>query len=237
VKKDIKTGVIFVAANPLDAEYFFRFTSQRIEVLTPSFSYLPKLELQPMGACLLPLLIDRADQSEKRGVLEVNERLENQVVSLRREYSCYSFETIAKHSAVIFFPYSAYSISLSELIQLGIPVLIPSDSWMIRNNLLVDVRLYPLYGREGVIRRGDQILATDGSLNSCSDKEFQQWLEYASWNLEENKLSIFRWENLDELESLVTNVPKVNLTDVDLRNQNTRQRFLDFIEEISSNFA
>jgi hypothetical protein len=170
-------------------------------------------------------------------VVDVTRRLENQVVSLSKTYAWYNFEKIAEHSAVIVFPYSAYSISLAELIQLGLPLIIPSDSWMIRNNMLVDVRLYPLYGREKIIRRGDQVLAPSGSLNSCSDKEFEEWLQLAIWNLKENKVSIFRWNDLDELESLITRVPIVDLDHVNLRNTNTRQNFLDFIAEMSKDFA
>lgn len=232
VISDYDNGVTFFASNSLDAEYFFQFTRRRIPVVLPWFAYLPDFQKGKEVRTEKPLVVVSPNQESKKEILELKKILGESVIFLGEVYDWYNFETLQNHKAAIIFPYSAYSISLSEFIQVGIPVFIPSDSWLIRNGFLNDVRLFPMYGEEERIRKGDLELVKGPTLNTSSEGEFEDWMKFAAWNHDENKLGIFRWDNFAQLEALVSDVPEIDRPGI-LQNTNTKRRALvNFIQSL-----
>lgn len=230
VISDFDNGVTFVASNSLDAEYFFQFTRRRITVVLPWFAYLPDFQKGHEVGTKKPLVVVSPNQERRQEIVDLKKILGESVFSLGEVYGWYNFETLRNHKAVIIFPYSVYSISLSEFIQLGIPIFIPSDSWLVRNGFLEDVRLFPIYGEEGQIRKGDVKLVSGTTLNTSSEEEFEEWMKFAAWNQDQNKLGIFRWDNLAQLEALVSDVPEIDMNGI-LQNTKVKRRALvNFIQ-------
>jgi hypothetical protein len=59
-----------------------------------------------------------------------------------------SVEEIAKSGAVINMPYSAWSASEYEFHAMGLPLFVPDDNLIIKNNIMDDRALSPLYAEE-----------------------------------------------------------------------------------------
>jgi hypothetical protein len=76
------------------------------------------------------------------------------------------------------------------------PILMPTDRWLLANGGLDDVQLYPLYGNQ------DDVLAYErqGGPNDPSIDARLKWGQYAYWRSCPN---IYYWDNLDELGDLL----------------------------------
>jgi len=204
VKDDHQRGsVTFVAANPLDAEYFFHYSGIQIETLLPSNGYLKPKVCNLQSAPGEIIIASHHIRSDNLGFREIQSKFSGKLPYLRDLYPKYSWEEILQHRALVYVPYSAYSISLMEYLNLGFTLLVPTDRWLIEHGLLNDVRLYPLYASQNEVEIGESLLSPGASLNEGDDEILFEWMKLAIWNLDCYQNRVKRWDSLAELEQLI----------------------------------
>ncbi len=197
----VSNKISVVSSNTFDAEYIKYFTGMSPKVLEPRALYAQSKEtvagrrteilLMPAG---LPLASDALSQ-----VLGISPA----IVPLRSLYPSYSLDDLRAHSAAILIPYSVYSITLVELMEIGITLFIPSARWLIKNDLFNDVQLFPLYADEHQIRQfHPDSGASDGRGPNESDSEIRQmWANHSYWI---GKPNVHIWDSPEELKSLLS---------------------------------
>ncbi|MDD9858043.1 MAG: hypothetical protein OXU96_08375 [Gammaproteobacteria bacterium] len=65
---------------------------------------------------------------------------------IRRLYPHYGLEDLAKHPAVVLFPYSAYSISMAELYEMNMPFFVPSVELLLKHRMPQEVMAHRHFG-------------------------------------------------------------------------------------------
>lgn len=188
VRRDALSGnVTFVAAHNFDAAYFEYYTHVPIPTVLPALVG----DLAPFTGerevIIGPSHLD-ASAEPVRAISSLN------LKTIRQTYPRYDFADLARHKAAVVLPYSTYSQSVLELSDLGLPLLIPSDEWLLANGGLNDVRLAPLYTSE---EDGAEVA---GSPNSPLLEDRLFWAKYAHWNDIPN---VYRWNDIEELRALV----------------------------------
>lgn len=219
-----------VSSNRFDAEYIKYYTGMTPAVLEPRALYIqwkvpqiasrPEILLMPSG---LPLASD--------GIREVL-GISQEIAPLRTIYPRYSLEDLRAHGAAIFIPYSVYSITLVELIEMGTTLFIPSARWLIDNELLNDVQLFPLYADANQIREfHPDDVDFDGGGPNDPDREIRlKWSDHAYWK---NKTNVHIWDTPEELGRLVSGFLKKSQLR-DLPRNSELQEWRDLVSEISS---
>lgn len=205
IAADIGHGrVIAYAANHFDQAYFRFYTGIDLPRLDPHFPYLQEarkrlaasgptrpvmfgpahlsLESEPATSYLEPLLAAPP--------------LGDGLRTIRQTYSHYAFEDLATHAGIVTIPYSIYSISMSELAAIGLPILMPSDDLLLELGVLHDVQLYPHYGRAEEVRRFHAGGAGDPNVELTAE-----WLAKSSWHDFPNYLP---FRSMEEARSMVT---------------------------------
>lgn len=181
--------VTFVAAHTFDAAYFEYYTHVAIPTVFPALiGDLPAFN--PSREVIIGPSHLEAHSEPVRAINGLSMGLK----TIRQTYPNYELADLASHRAAIVLPYSTYSQSVLELSDLGLPLLIPSDRWLLANGGLNDVRLAPLYTSE---EDGREIA---GSPNSPELDDRLFWAKYAHWN---DLPNVYRWNDLDELRALV----------------------------------
>lgn len=192
--KDITSGkVLAIASNEYDQQYVRFYTGLTIPLVKPVPHHaLTENRLAKRSTFLLGptnLNLDRPVISE------VLSQVPN-LISVRVQYSNFTFEDLSSHQGIVVLPYSIYSISLVEYEFLDIPIFIPSDRWLIENGFLDDVCLFPLYGN----RREIQSYEGDRFINGPNSNEISTWLKFAYWK---NTNNTFVWDSIEELQHLL----------------------------------
>lgn len=199
VKHDLELGKTkFVAANQYDAKYFEYYTKTIIPVIDIQTSYVIKSENFPK----LPVLIGPSHVSSDMAFVREIKRVIPNVQTIKESYSTYTHEQLSLHKAFILLPYSTYSISLLELSNLGAPILVPSDDFLLKLGLLNDVMLFPLYGSQEEIRRFEESCNSNNPGPNCDCSPCRKyWLQFAFWKTLPN---IVYWDSLTELATIVS---------------------------------
>lgn len=192
--RDLKSGkIIAIASNRYDQEYIRFYTGISVPLIKPAPHHVV-----PSGA-------SHKEQSHLLGPTNVN--LESPAVKhllrdirdltpLRSIYPNFDFKDLSQHPGIVLLPYSIYSISLVEYEFLGIPIFVPSDRWLMENNILDDVQLFPLYGRRAEI----QEYSADRVTSSPNSDGLDSWLDFAYWK---DIAGTVIWDSIDELSSLL----------------------------------
>jgi hypothetical protein len=102
---------------------------------------------------------------------------------IKNQYKNANIEKILSHPAVIIIPYSAFSISMVEIVQSGVPVIVPANSLLIDE--MNDVRLSPIYADKNQVEYLDSKhtkLKNIKSPNSHSHQAQNTWLNFMYFN-------------------------------------------------------
>ena len=123
-------------------------------------------------------------------------------------YPNYSYSDLVNHKAVVLFPYSAFSISMVELYELGIPMFVPSPRLVVEHTLMKDAALYPYYTSQENMHKFD-IAHPDSphrySPNSYNKDDMLYWQQFTFFNTRKH---IIYWDTVDDLFT------KLNTTDL-----------------------
>jgi hypothetical protein len=190
VHRDALSGkVTFVAAHTYDAAYFEYYTHIPIRTVFPAL-----VEDLPPFTGKGEVIIGPSHLEASSQPLRALNGIGGQIKTIRQHYPHYQLTDLANHRAAIVLPYSTYSQSVLELSDLGLPLLIPSDQWLLDNGGLNDVRLAPLYTSD---EDGNEI---EGSPNSALRQDRLKWIRYAHWN---DLPNVYRWNDINELRALI----------------------------------
>jgi hypothetical protein len=222
-----------VSSNNFDAEYIEYFTGMRPVVLEPRALYARATQAQTVSRSEI-LLMPSGLPLGSAAIGEVL-KISKEIVPLRSLYPSYSLDDLRAHRAVILIPYSVYSITLVELMELGIALFIPSARWLIENDLFNDVQLFPLYADEHQIRQfPPDSSASDGRGPNESDTEIRQiWANHSYWL---NKPNVHVWDSPEELKSLMSSF-LLNPHDVVRIQDSESLAWKNFLSEISSSVS
>jgi hypothetical protein len=114
-----------------------------------------------------------------------------------------------------------------ELSRLGVSLLIPSDDFLLANDLLIDVTLFPIYGTKQDIGEYEQICSVEKPAPNCDCYTCRKfWLQFAFWkslsnvvywnSISELKLLVEKLNNGYELtETLMTSITKIYVSEID----------------------
>lgn len=122
---------------------------------------------------------------------------------IKNLYPHTNFINIVNHPAVLLFPYSAFSISMVELYQSNIPMLVPSKEML--KGKMNDVKLYPLYNNniksieDFDIEYNKKDISSPNSFN-LNDELY--WIDFMYFNKLNN---ILKYNNNDELFHIIYN--------------------------------
>ena len=133
-------------------KYYMGFEPQRLPAVCNHFELAlntPTLESVLIG----PVNFINKDIEEKLNLLshhwcQQHKRRQIEFSLIRTIYPRYRYEDLARHPAVVIFPYSAYSVSMLELYELNIPFFVPSPDMIIQYEILLDRALHPIYCSE-----------------------------------------------------------------------------------------
>lgn len=203
MSEDIEVAAISVfAANDFDRSYIQYYLGQHVEVLPPYFPYLEQEGRPARQEPDLPALIGPANvQASSLDRFLSGEHIwkaDGRPLTIRETYKTYDFSDLKRHEAFLMWPYSVYSISMSELAALGRPLLLPTNQWLQLTKQLNDVSLWPKYAAREQIQmfRLDQ---KPDSPNASAVRD--EWLDAASWHTFPN---IRYWNDLSELSQLLS---------------------------------
>lgn len=239
IKKDLALGKIQLSAsNEFDAEYIKHYLDLEVEVLAPYFPYLKdsmtSTEIISKLTLVGPANVRPSDQT----LLQSLELPEKDIPrSIRDLYGNYSFEDLRNHYKIVVFPYSIFSISLSELAALGYLMFIPTDRWLEEAGILNDVQLFPLYGNEKDIANQESVTYKTNDPNLGVLRV--EWIRYASWKDFPN---VNYWDSISDLEELISAVH--NLEEVrEFKeravhwNYHALSRWIAFLERLSKDIG
>jgi hypothetical protein len=201
IAKDQALGRIqLVASNEFDAKYIEHYLDLKVEVIPPSFPYLSDSMICPTKISELAL-VGPANVRPSVQTFMQNLKLPEKDTpkSIRALYGNYKFDDLRNHYKIVVFPYSIYSISLSELAALGYLMFVPTDRWLQETRILDDVQLFPLYGKEKSIANQKSFRNKDGDPNIGVLSI--DWIRYASWRDFPN---VRYWDSISELEKLIS---------------------------------
>ena len=200
--------------------------------------YFPELNLMKRvkrDARDFPVLIGPAHLDLKQEVLQnliknLYTKFGVELQGIKQVYSTYSLTDLVEHKAFIVIPYSTYSISISELAALGVPLLFPTDRWLNESNLLEDVRLWPVYADKSEIMK----FSKDLDPRSPNSENFtKEWLEFASWKYLPN---VWYWDSVEELFELIHLLEKLDKSKVNENQLNyevlKKEKFLSLVNSL-----
>jgi hypothetical protein len=203
-RKDVMRGEVKVfSTNKFDQEYLKYYLNICAELLEPTFPYVTESLVDTSVNMDLPILIGPVHVDLNHGVLsetvsEIKSALGGAIISMRECYPKYSFQQLVRHKGFVLFPYSIFSISMSELATLGRPLFIPSNSWLDRMKILKDVQLWPIYSDKQEVMK---FTADQNDLSPNADSLYLNWINYASWHSFPN---VYYWNSTEELIDLLT---------------------------------
>lgn len=121
---------------------------------------------------------------------------------IKKIYPDTKFTDLVNHPAILLFPYSAFSISMVELYQLNIPMIVPDKSLL--KGKMNDVKLYPIYNNNlNSINNFDlKYYKNIPSPNSINIDDEIYWIDFMYFNQIKN---ICTYKNNNELFEIVYN--------------------------------
>jgi hypothetical protein len=215
-RKDVMRGEVKVfSTNKFDQEYLKYYLNIYTELLEPTFPYVTESLMDNSVDMDLPILIGPVHIDLNYGVVpevvsNINSALgiAGSIISIRDYYSNYSFQQLVRHKGFVLFPYSIFSISMSELATLGRPLFIPSNSWLDRMKILTDVQLWPIYSNKQEVMK---FTADQNNLSPNADALHFSWINYASWHSFPN---VYYWNSTEELIDLLTKPSLYNFNEL-----------------------
>jgi hypothetical protein len=236
VTKDFNSGqVTFFAANEYDKRYFEYYTGLSIELMKPYFPELNLMKQAKRDSRDFPILIGPAHLDLKQEVLQkliknLYTRFGFELKGIKQVYSTYRLADLVEHKAFIVIPYSTYSISISELAALGVPLLFPTDRWLNDSGLLQDVRLWPVYAEKSEIMK----FYKDLDPRSPNSETFtNEWLQFASWKYLPN---VWYWDSVEELFELIQLLEKIDRSTVNENQLNyealMKEKYLSLVNSL-----
>ena len=201
VKSDLSScKVTFVAANQYDAKYFEYYTN----VMVPIVEIQTPYSKVAVGIPELPALIGPSHINSDLSLVKAIKEAFPNIQTIKECYPSYGFDQLSRHKAFIILPYSVYSISMLELSNLGVPILVPSDELLLSVGLLNDVTLFPLYGNQQDIKKFENECSAKNPGPNCDCITCRKhWLQFAFWKSLPNAVS---WNSISELKSLMEEI-------------------------------
>lgn len=194
--------VTFVASNEYDAKYFEYYTDTLIPVVEIETPYIQGSAPAPH----LPVLIGPSHVNAETQLVKEIRRHFPEIKTIKENYTSYSFDQLSQHKAFILLPYSIYSISLLELSNLGVPILVPSDDLLISSGMLNDVTLFPLYGSQQLISQYEKSCSVQDPGPNCDCSSCRKfWLQFAFWKSLPN---VLYWNSVADLGVFINDLEK-----------------------------
>lgn len=110
-------------------------------------------------------------------------------------------ETISSMSAIVNMPYSAWSASEYEYHAMGIPLFIPDNDLIIKNDIMDDRALWPLYAEEQDIKMSEKKYYKD-SIPSPQSKEYNDQQYWINKRNLKNK-TFYEFKDLEDLSNKI----------------------------------
>ena len=229
VRQDIDaTRMTLVASNTFDQRYAETYVDRDVPLLEPVFPYLAEardatLQVQHFEPPLIgPAHLDarsRRIRAIRRKLSSSSEHLE--MKTIREAYKHYDYSDLIQRAGIVLLPYSIFSIFTSEVAALGVPTLVPTDSWLSREGLLSDVQLHPTYGaRRRIERYKGPLRGPDPNRGRLS----AEWLAAASWHGFPNT---YLWDSAESLLDVVQQLQDVDRLDAVHRAETWEARKLE----------
>ncbi|MDD5618385.1 MAG: hypothetical protein PHG69_04760 [Candidatus Omnitrophica bacterium] len=236
IKQEIETNRIFFTAMSIyAAEYIHYYMGFKPLILDPVYPYLDgvcKYDKQNNRVLIGPAHVEKLhtlnmerlnnlskEKADEKGVSDIFN-----FSAIRQDYHEYTFKQLAKHPAIVAMPYSAFSISMSELYSLSIPIFAPSLDYTIDHDMLYDRSLVPLYEKSDLLydEPYEQNNGTEPSPNK-NDLDSKKYWYKRSFLF--NKPHIIYWDDendlIDKLYS--ADLEKVHISMRDFNNENNRR--------------
>lgn len=200
IRDSSNPDLTFVASNEYDAKYFEYYSNTPIPVIEIETPYIQIPALSPD----LPVLIGPSHVNAESQLVKKIRQNFPEIKTIKENYSSYSFDQLSRHKAFILLPYSIYSISLLELSSLGVPILVPSDEFLISSGILNDVSLFPLYGSQEKISKFEKSCSVESPGPNCDCTRCRKyWLQFAFWKSLPN---VLYWESIADLGMFVNDI-------------------------------
>jgi hypothetical protein len=193
-----------------DREYIKHYTNLHATELPVTCFHLPHLSYTPIKEEILigPAHAHQlAPFSSIDNMNSYGSKYNIVFAKIKDLYPNYSYSDLVNHKAVVVFPYSAFSISMVELYELGIPMFVPSQRLVVEHSLMNDAALHPFYASYEKMRELD-IPDPDSphtySPNSYNKGDMMYWQQFTFFNTRKH---IIHWDSIEEL------MHKLNTTD------------------------
>ncbi len=171
--------------------------------------HVPLRETQPARREILVGPVHAGDYGADARVREMNSLAIQRGLGSQREppvfklirslYRNYELEDLRRHPAVVLLPYSAFSVSMAELYELGIPMFVPSVDFIVRNRMMKDRILHPIYCTENeylAFQMGQVCPDYAYSPNEYTADAERDWLKLAYFYRQKN---VVVWDSFEEL--------------------------------------
>jgi hypothetical protein len=212
VRQDIDARrMTLVASNTFDQRYAETYVGRDVPLLEPVFPYLAEARDATLQVRNFdPPLIGPAHLDARSGrIRAIRRKLSSssespEMKTIREAYKHYDYSDLIRRAGIVLLPYSIFSMFMSEVAALGIPTLVPTDSWLIDAQLLNDVQLHPTYAaRRRIERYRGPLRGSDPNLGRLSS----EWVAYASWHGFPNT---YLWDSEESLREAVQQAPDIN---------------------------
>ena len=217
VESASKKDLIILSSNRYDAAYLAYYSGIQVPVVEPWAAHMEAastLETKTEAVLVAPKGLSRD------WINLIRDATDRPLVPIE-DLKSYKLSDLRSFRSVIFVPYSVYSITLLELLNLGVPVLIPTNKFLLGNNLLDDFRLYPKYASKNEVLPFENLHEKVGATSPNTQDEVGAlgWLELSFW---ENHPNVYRWENESDLARLLErNLPAVEGSELQKNQRNT----------------
>jgi hypothetical protein len=211
LKKDISDNIVNATAmSTYDKEYVKHYLGLDLPELPVTCFYLPRDKSYSPNRPEILIGPAHANMSNIKHITSIEDmnkvgsQFGLQFACIKSLYSHYIFEDLLQHRAVVLFPYSAFSISMVELYELGIPMFAPSKRLMSESALMQDAALYPFYMSSSKMNEVDiphKDTPHPYSPNLYNKDDMMYWQAFTFFNTRKH---IIYWDSVDDLCNKLT---------------------------------
>ena len=210
---------VFVSNNHGDADYLEFYSGVHSRVLPNLCAYVPRQEASDNRW----LILSKSPQLES-----IIENTTKDAIAVRNAFwSNYKYKDFARFKGIILIPYNISTMRLFELVSSGMPVLLPSDSllmkWIQFSGVLSELSWVQV----------SKAPCPDFLRNSPADPTwvgfYDWWLERADWKFRHWFPNVWTFDSLDELSLLIHS--HLELEPVEERNKKLADAWQTLIDE------
>ena len=227
-----------------DVEYIKYFTGIDAPLLSShSFGYVAQSNEYCGASCQPEILVGPLQLRESEHIPTMNAASDGQwaFAAVKQLYPRFEHQDILHHRAMVLLPYAVHSFGITEVYALGVPIFVPSVSFILALNLLQDKNANDAHycGSNFVVPPQHPLSAHPYSPEDRSEEAQRYWVQFADF---------YQWPHIttfDTWSDLAHQLHQANFTDIRARmlNQNQvrdaqiRKVLSDMAEQIETNRA